>query len=145
MLPPISLRGSSWRDLFRTHKSRKKSFCVQWHIPAIRFEPGTALVGSTNTSSVLENRQYWTTTRDFKKNHYWEDREKNLKTCWWDSNPQALFLLNRSELSLFHLFLSQHTVRDETPWGTWFRKLHWWMKVGKRWRWKKKKSSNRRD
>ena len=36
------------------------------------------------------------------------------------------------------LLLSRHTVRDGPPWGTWLRKLHWWRKVGKDGRSRKK-------
>ena len=36
------------------------------------------------------------------------------------------------------LLLSQHTNRDAPPWGTWIRTLHWWRKVGKDGKKKKK-------
>ena len=42
----------------------------------------------------------------------------------------------------FFLFLSQHTFRDAPPWGIWLRTLHWWRKVGRDRRNKKKKAQH---
>ena len=34
-------------------------------------------------------------------------------------------------LAWHQFFVSQLTIRDAPPWGTWFRTLHWWRKVEK--------------
>ena len=59
------------------------------------------------------------------------------------------FLPNLSLLSLFRprqygyasiFSLSQHTVRDAPPWGTWLRTLHWWRNINRDKRNRKKKN-----
>ena len=60
---------------------------------------------------------------------------------WHGHWLQFPFLVLFFNLSLFHpmqhnlasiFLLSEHTVRDAPPWGTWLRTLrHWWRKAGK--------------